>query len=122
MTLVEDASHVSMIADIATGSTTVNVEVDCAINNGRETCTELLSASALSTTTEIIITGTEALTGVLVAPSSSSVSASEATVTVTQAPALTSSSYAVRSVYVYTQAFLVSLSVTYSCLLAYPVV
>ena len=119
MTLVEDASHVSMIADIATGSTTVNVEVDCAISNGRETCTELLSASALGTTTEIIITGTEALTGVAVAPSSSSVSANEATVTVTQVPATTSSSYAVRACYMYTQAFLVSLSLIYSCLLAY---
>ena len=95
MTLVEDASRVSITADIATDGATANVAVNCEINGGSESCTEVISASALSVTTQILITGTAFFTGVPIGPSAAPSSASEATVTVTQAPSTTSASAAI---------------------------
>lgn len=83
MTLVEDASHVSITADIETASTTVNVGVQCAINGGAETCSDVFVIDALSTTTQLLVMGTAAFTGVPIAPSAASASSSDqGTVTV----------------------------------------
>lgn len=93
VTLVEDASHVSITADIETASTTVNVGVQCAINGGAETCSDVFVIDALSTTTQLLVMGTAAFTGVPIAPSATSASSSDqGTVTVTQSQSTTSAS------------------------------